>query len=79
MSDDDEARVEALEGLRREDPKRVRIYPGDFNNRVRDILRPDVVPRTRATFCLLDQRTFECEWRTLEALAEYKACSPAHR
>ena len=25
-----------------------------------------------ATFCLLDQRTFECEWRTVEALANAK-------
>jgi three-Cys-motif partner protein len=30
------------------------------------------IRQTEATFCLLDQRTFECHWSTLERLAKYK-------
>jgi len=50
----------------------VRIYEGDFNNRVREILRPDLIRPNEAAFCLLDQRTFECKWRTVKLLAEFK-------
>jgi three-Cys-motif partner protein len=56
----------------RHEPKRViRIYEGDFNTRVQDLLVAGALPRD-ATFCLLDQRTFECEWATVKALASYK-------
>jgi three-Cys-motif partner protein len=30
------------------------------------------IDENTASFCLLDQRTFECEWRTLEQLAKHK-------
>jgi three-Cys-motif partner protein len=54
------------------EPRRViRIYEGDFNTRVREFLVPGALPND-ATFCLLDQRTFECEWVTIQALASYK-------
>ena len=54
------------------EPKRViHIYEGDFNTRVQELLMAGALPRD-ATFCLLDQRTFECEWTTVKALASYK-------
>ncbi len=31
------------------------------------------VPPKQATFCLLDQRTFECDWATVERLAKHKS------
>ena len=34
---------------------------------------PDVLRPTEATFCLLDQRTFECRWDTVRKLAAYRA------
>ena len=37
-----------------------------------DLLASGKVKPTQATFCLLDQRTFECHWSTVKALAEYK-------
>ena len=49
----------------------ITIYPGDFNRKVDDILRPGVLKK-EATFCLLDQRTFECTWATVEKLARAK-------
>lgn len=54
----------------------VRIFPGDFNVRVDEILRPDVIGPREATFCLLDQRTFECKWSTVQRLAEFKRDQP---
>jgi three-Cys-motif partner protein len=39
---------------------------------VQSLLTSGTIKQTEATFCLLDQRTFECRWSTLEALARYK-------
>lgn len=54
------------------DSKReIEIFHGDFNIVVNKILgerKLDV-----ASFCLLDQRTFECKWSTVEALAGHRA------
>lgn len=60
------------------EPKReVEVLPGDFNQLVGDIVERPSVRDTVATFCLLDQRTTECHWSTVQALAaareaEYK-------
>src|SRR6202022_938644 len=50
----------------------VRIFHGDFNTTVRQLLRRSPISRTEATFCLLDQWTFQCHWNTLLDLAKYK-------
>jgi three-Cys-motif partner protein len=50
----------------------VRVYGGDFNKVVDQILQPSVLRPTEATFCLLDQRTFECHWDTVRKLAAYR-------
>jgi three-Cys-motif partner protein len=39
---------------------------------VAKILKPEKISQKQATFCLLDQRTFECHWKTVKTLAEYK-------
>jgi three-Cys-motif partner protein len=71
------ARLEALKSQqppreKKKDSKRdVEVLRGDFNELVRKILvekKLDV-----ATFCLLDQRTFECRWATVEALAQHRS------
>jgi three-Cys-motif partner protein len=54
--------------LRRE----INIYPGDFNVRLDEILSSGTISEKEASFCLLDQRTFECHWQTVEKLARYK-------
>jgi three-Cys-motif partner protein len=51
----------------------VRVYHGDFNVVVDQILQPSVLRPSEATFCLLDQRTFECHWDTVRKLAAYRA------
>jgi three-Cys-motif partner protein len=51
--------------------RRVEVTQGDFNDAVVDFLNKGEIP-IEPTFCLLDQRTFECRWSTVEALASYK-------
>jgi three-Cys-motif partner protein len=50
----------------------LQIRIGDFNDRVAEILTPEVIGEKEATFCLLDQRTFECDWSTVVSLARHK-------
>lgn len=45
---------------------------GDFNDEVAEILKSPFLTEKEATFCLLDQRTFECNWSTVEKLAQHK-------
>lgn len=62
-----------LYNLKQSHPDReVNIYKGDFNKRVVELLKSGKIQQKEATFCLLDQRTFECHWLTLQALASYK-------
>jgi three-Cys-motif partner protein len=50
----------------------IRIFHGDFNDRISRLLDKGQINRSEAIFCLLDQRTFECHWKTLERLSTYK-------
>lgn len=52
--------------------RNVEIYEGDFNIKVDEILNSGDITEKEATFCLLDQRTFECRWATLEKIAKFK-------
>jgi three-Cys-motif partner protein len=54
-------------------PKRnIQVLPGDFNRTVDQVLASGAITDKAATFCLLDQHTFECKWSTLEKLAGHK-------
>jgi len=65
--------VAALKGLRKRYPKRdIHVFRADFNTAVTELLKSKAVREKEATFCLLDQQTFECHWSTVKALAEYK-------
>lgn len=48
------------------------VLSGDFNESVHQILASGRIKEKTATFCLLDQYTFECHWSTLVALANHK-------
>ena len=67
-----------LEGLRAthdgtgKPKRRVAVLEGDFNTRLAEILASGRITEKTATFALLDQRTFECEWRTIDALSRHK-------
>ncbi len=57
-------------------PRTVTVHPGDFNSSIDQILLSPRLNQREATFCLIDQRTFECHWATLEKLAAFK--QPPH-
>lgn len=53
-------------------PRKVEVVPGDFNQTIESILASGRITQKEATFCLLDQRTFECHWQTLVTISRYK-------
>jgi three-Cys-motif partner protein len=77
LCDVDAAGLERLERLKAEQPsirgRTISVVPGDFNSSLPSILTEGKIKDTTAAFCLLDQRTFECEWTTLVSLASHKA------
>jgi three-Cys-motif partner protein len=71
LIDANDHQVQHLHRLRTAWPDRdVRIYAGNFNTRIDDILNSGTVGEREATFCLLDQRTFERHWETISAEAD---------
>lgn len=57
----------------KKEPKRtIEILAGDFNANVDAALAAAGINERTAAFCLLDQRTFECHWTTVEKVARYK-------
>ena len=62
----------SLDSKGRKIVRNVEVRCGDFNEIVNDLLNSNCIRQKEATFCLLDQRTFECKWSTVKALAEYK-------
>jgi three-Cys-motif partner protein len=75
LCDIDPQGIERLKKLKAEHEavkRRIEVVPGDFNETVQTILRAGTIGEKTATFALLDQRTFECEWRTVVALSTHK-------
>ena len=50
----------------------IHIFTGDCNIKILEMLKQYPVKDREATFALLDQRTFECNWATVLALANHK-------
>jgi three-Cys-motif partner protein len=65
--------LKALQTAHSNSARRVNVLEGDFNEKVHQILESGQITERTATFALLDQRTFECEWRTVEALSRHKS------
>jgi three-Cys-motif partner protein len=80
LCDKGQRQFKALEKLRDEQPARkrgepkrtVELYHEDFNTAVEKILATGKIGAKEATFCLVDQRTFECKWATIQRVAEHK-------
>jgi three-Cys-motif partner protein len=77
LCDKSQQQTELLNKLREErtargDKRRIEIHCDDFNKAVDQILVPGAIREKEATFCLLDQRTFECSWETVRKIAQYK-------
>ncbi|HWC59152.1 MAG TPA: three-Cys-motif partner protein TcmP [Verrucomicrobiae bacterium] len=58
--------------LKREPKRRVEIYPGDFNVNIGAALKASPIADKEASFCLLDQRTLECNWESVNTVATHK-------
>ena len=55
------------------EPKRkIEIYSGDFNANIHKMLAENPIRDKEPTFCLLDQRTFECDWDSVRTIANHK-------
>lgn len=52
--------------------RNVHVYPGNSNRVLPQTLPADSIRAREATFCLLDQRTFECEWALCEHIARLR-------
>lgn len=52
--------------------RKIEVKRGDCNLLIPELLNSGLINKKEATFCLLDQRTFECHWSTVEALAKYE-------
>lgn len=69
--------VAALEKLKAEQPsisgRTINVWRGDFNSLVGEVLESSPIREKTASFCLLDQRTFECHWETVRKISGYKA------
>ena len=77
LCDEKRSQVRLLRQLKVNQPpcpylRTIEIYEGNFNQKVDEILKSGDIKEKEATFCLLDQRTFECEWTTVEKLARFK-------
>jgi len=77
LCDSKRSQVDLLERIRAAQApaqycRNIEIYHGDFNEKVDQILSSGDITEKEATFCLLDQRTFQCHWSTVEKLAQFK-------
>ena len=79
LCDDDPKQYAFLESLRRSQPavrnRLVVVEQADFNSYVGTLLKTSDIRETTAAFCLLDQRTFECNWATVRKIAKYKSAT----
>ena len=77
LCDKDGTQSEALEKLRESQPetkdRTINVACADFNTHVDEVLTPDNISEKTAAFCVLDQRTFECDWATVRKIACYKS------
>jgi Phage integrase family len=69
-------------GKGRKISRNIEVWAGDFNQNVEKILGGGKITQKEATFCLLDQRTFECHWSTVRrsfATLHHEAGVPARQ
>jgi three-Cys-motif partner protein len=67
------AALDALAEKHREPKRPIKCFKIDFNKAIHEILGSGTIKEKTATFCLLDQHTFECQWSTVETLARAKS------
>lgn len=77
LCDADASQARLLERLRDDQPeikgRTIEVAKADFNSYGDVVLKMARISEKTATFCLLDQRTFECNWETDQKVAERKS------
>lgn len=77
LCDINREKASALEKLREIQPhtkgRTIEVACADFNSHVDTVLATDKIRENTAAFCLLDQRTFECDWSTVQKIARRKS------
>lgn len=64
--------LDELAASHRTRKRKIEVIAGDFNDTVQQVLDSGHVSAKAATFALLDQWTFQCDWATVEKLARHK-------
>jgi three-Cys-motif partner protein len=73
LFEQDQSKIWHLQQLADQYPDwRIQVTQGDSNVQVRKLLPVGSIREKEATFCLLDQRTMECEWDTCRHVASLK-------
>jgi three-Cys-motif partner protein len=62
-----------VEQMPKDRGRTIELFQADFNIAADQILGSRFITEKEATFCLLDQRMFECHWKTVEKLAKKKS------
>ena len=77
LCDKNAEQTRLLEQLRDDQPevsaRTIEVVRADFNSHVDIVLASNKIKEKTATFCLLDQRTFECNWETVQKVATRKS------
>lgn len=66
------ALLHEIKAMNDDGKRRINILPGNFNETIIDVLQSGRITEKTATFALLDQRTFECHWSTVQKIAGHK-------
>ncbi|MCY1705251.1 three-Cys-motif partner protein TcmP [Pannonibacter sp. SL95] len=76
LCDIDPAKISALNSLVAQQgdqaERHYQVLSGDFNECIVQILGSGRIKDKTATFCLIDQFSLQCHWKTLEAIAGHK-------
>lgn len=73
LFDESTEQVERLHRLAFEhSPRDVKVYQGDSNRVLKSALPLGSIREREATFCLLDQRTFQCEWQLCKHVSQLR-------
>jgi three-Cys-motif partner protein len=67
-----DANIDCIDRKGNKFKRKIQVLPGDFNVSIDKILSEGGISQKEATFCLLDQHTFECHWASVRKLSEYK-------
>lgn len=87
LFDEDSGQIKHLEALKKvyvaknnDGVKRsVSVISGDCNKMLPDLLAQSPIKEKEASFCLLDQRSTECDWKTVTTVAAHKGGNGGHK